>query len=326
MTSLSAIKFSTCFPNLVTLNATSCGLQNMDELFQNDTLPNLRELDVSKNAFTSLKESDLNGFVNLRKINLSHNRINFVAWRIFGKLKNLKTVNLRSNKLTNLVLDANIGALCCPGITVLRLNNNQLTDVGNLKYFSGLKTLNLSDTSGLIMNTVPFEQLTNLTGISLSNNSLTNQADLAFLATAKNLQFLSIANNNFGTLNLAKFPRLTELLNINLLGLTIAEHLTLKNRFPKLKIVKMSSENWTCEFLQEVEEYLQIEHIQWMDKAVDTKQCTKMYGLKLLLILAGVCAALAVVVFDIAWVMYRTNVAINNDVPDRYNEKALHGL
>jgi Leucine rich repeat len=328
MTSPNAVIFSICFPNLVTLDARRCGIRNMDDLFQNDTLPNLKVLEVSKNALTSLKAGDLAGFVHLRKIDLSHNRINSVAWGIFGKLKNLKTVNLRGNKLMNLVLDANTGATCCHSITVLSLSKNRLTDVSNLKFFSGLQELYISDTSGLMLNTMPFEKIPNLIAISLSNNGLTNTTDLAILTQAKNLQFLGIANNNFGSLNLAKFPKLTKLVYINLLQQTVTAHRKLKNRFPQLKIVKMASNNWTCDYRQKVLNYLEVKHIQWMDKAVDTKQCPQMYtfGHGVLLIFAGLCATMVVVMVSMAWIIcfLRKKLATNIDVPVQNIEEPLY--
>jgi Leucine rich repeat len=292
----------------------------------NDTLPNLKVLDVSRNALTSLNESDLTGFVNLREIYLIHNHINSVSWEAFGKLNNLRIVNLRSNKLTYLVFDGNKSANCCHGITVLSLSDNPLKDVSSLSFFSGVKELYISHTNGLMLNTVPFEQLPNLTAITMENTGLTNTTDLAILETAKNLQNLSIANNNFGILDLAKFPKLPKLVYLNLQQLTLTGHLTLKTRLPELKIIKMSSDNWTCDYHYKVLEYLEEDFIEWVDKAIATTKCQKMYvlGYKILLIFVGVCSSMVVFVVTVASVIYKMIPATNNDVPVRDIEESAY--
>jgi Leucine rich repeat len=218
------------------------------------------------------------GQISLKNINLTFNQLESLSLGAFSGLKNLEILDLSDNRLTTITPDSNMS--CCPGVFVLGLNNNNLRDVSNLKTFSNLQELHITNNSQLLVKTLPLQQFPNLAVLRMNNAGLTNSIEeLTIFGQAKNLRHLSMARHSKNVLDLENFPLLKHLKYINLLESTIVGHRYLQSKFPALKSIKISTKDWDCELWDEMILYLAESNITWLEKSVRPESCPTVYHL-----------------------------------------------
>jgi len=212
--------------NLRQLRALNIGgMKNQNALKNLPVLPQLEEIDISKNNFTFSDLDLLNtfkDFKNLKTLNLSSNNISnlylittvenkvinfFVSWKaqrdispIFLHLENLIISN---NNIHN--LDA---LLYYPQLKRLNLSNNSLSTIDELGQLPALEYLNLNSTNVSSFDTL--KNLKNLKELSISSNSLTDISDLSGM---KSLETLDISHNGITSIDrLSKCTNLRKLI------------------------------------------------------------------------------------------------------------------
>lgn len=239
---------------LMTLTITGSKLDGLRNIF--DVLPKLTILYASNNTLTTLNENLFQYNVNLEDINLSNNQFVELPANLFDKVKNLKTLDLAYNKLLT---------VSTYRADVVHLNENEL------------KTLHVTEITTQVIGYSNFiETLTCATTLSvtymyLTNNSLTN---MNCIARMQNLTMLFLEQNKFTKVSRQSFVNLVLLNELklsenkimklspkmfspckvlrslqvdNLLG-----YKGLKQLFPKLNVINLTTRNWKCEFLTKV--------------------------------------------------------------------------
>jgi Leucine-rich repeat (LRR) protein len=266
-------------------------------------LNKLEILDLSNNRLTSIS---LDSKISLKNINLTFNQLESLSLGAFSGLKNLEILNLSDNRLTTITPDSNMS--CCPGVFMLGLNNNNLRDVSNLKTFSNLQKLHITNNSQLLVKTLPLHQFPNLAVLRMNNASLDNSIEqLSKFEEAKNLRGLSLSRNSKNVLDLKNFPLMKHLKYINLLELTIVGHQYLQSKFPALRAIKISTKDWDCELWDDMILYLAETNITWFEKSVRPESCPTVYhlGSWIWYILPCIWSTMILVAVSLAWGIHK---------------------
>jgi Leucine-rich repeat (LRR) protein len=143
------------------------------------------------------------------------------------------------------------------------------------------------------VDTIPLSQMGNLTSLKLNNANLNNSTALEFIKEASNLRNLSIARNQFQPLDMSNFPALTKLEYININHIKFVHHAFLKQRFPNLKFIDMTSRSWTCNFFNEMSNYVRDNFITWLNKPTAFVNGTRIEQRTLLATLPHLAGALS---------------------------------
>lgn len=239
---------------LTTLTLTGSKLDGLRNIF--DVLPKLSNLYASNNTLTTLNENLFQYNVNLEEINLSNNQFVELPANLFDKIKDLKTLNLASNKLLT--------------VSTYRANIVYL-------YENELKTIHVTEITEQVLGYSNFiETLTCATTLSvtymyLTNNSLTN---MNCIARMQNLTMLFLDQNKFTKISRQSFVNLVSLNDLKLSDNKIMKlspqtfapckalrslevdnligYKGLKQLFPKLNVLHLTTRNWKCEFLTKI--------------------------------------------------------------------------
>ncbi|XP_049541615.1 leucine-rich repeat-containing protein 15 [Anopheles darlingi] len=178
-----------------------------------DTQENLRTLNLSGNAITSLPKDALRGLKRLQTLQLTNNRIETVHPAAFHDLRNLIELDLTGNAITSLE----------PGtlrhlysLEVLSFQNNQLLEIPyerNLEHLARLQLLDLSINLLEYIGNDSFVGLRELRTLRLGGNVLSELDSGAFHGLTA-LKVLDVVDNNLTvvpTLQLSKLCNLTYL-------------------------------------------------------------------------------------------------------------------
>ncbi len=174
---------------LTLLNLEAAGIKNLSPLAG---LSNLTYLSLSRNPITNY--TVLTGLTNLTSLELSGNNIGSASF--LTSLSRLRYADLSYNTITNLTPLSGLNNLtsivlagnpqlnyspltAMPGVRHIWLHNNHITNATFLASpaYAGVQHLNLDDNQ--LADLTPLLTLTNLTGLGLSRNPLTNTAALA---------------------------------------------------------------------------------------------------------------------------------------------------
>ncbi|XP_064616609.1 slit homolog 1 protein-like [Liolophura sinensis] len=223
----------------------SSSLQNLNLAGNNllDTgsvinLPRLRILDLSRNKLKNLKAFLLQNSRNIHAVNFSHNHISEINHQVF-KPNVPKIIDLSYNYLytiknfdwieaTHIYLQGNL-IRTIDYQAFYAMNNMQLLDVsGNqietiekdtFNYLTNLTTLLLQDNQLTFdpNEASLFRYMSSLRHLDLSDNSISKLRDSTFQRCLK-LEFLSLARNEFSTLNIQVISDLLNLKELRLDG------------------------------------------------------------------------------------------------------------
>ncbi|XP_038077299.1 uncharacterized protein LOC119745146 [Patiria miniata] len=147
-------------------------------------LTKLEELTLDRNRLSDIPEDLFLYTENLLSLSLMDNSLTVLSRNVFEGLEQTVSLNLAGNEFTNL-FNFSSGAdspLLLPAIKNLYLNSNWLTDVPDIRMFSNLEILNLSDNAIREMEPYAFNG-TSLRLLYLNDNLLTTMS-------YENFQFL----------------------------------------------------------------------------------------------------------------------------------------
>lgn len=113
-----------------------------------------------------------------------------------------------------------------------------------------LRTLDISDHILGILNASTFDKFTNLKGLYLRNDSMTN-SEFEWFSNQSNLEVFDISYNNLNKINFDLFQQnFQHLLSLNLEGNNLVDiDGVTPSRFPKLVILGISKNNFSCDYL-----------------------------------------------------------------------------
>lgn len=194
-------------------------------------------LNLSFNRITKLDPSLFKDLYTLQILNLEHNYIEMIPENTFGPMKNLHTLVLSHNKLKfldshaldglfvlnllsldyNLLEDVHSAALQnCSGLRDLNLNGNRLKSVPTaLRDMRLLKAVDLGENSITNLEQPGFIGMTNLYGLRLIGNFVTNITKATF-AALPSLEILNLSRNKIRTVENGAFAQNSNLQAIRL--------------------------------------------------------------------------------------------------------------
>ncbi|MCL1998329.1 MAG: leucine-rich repeat domain-containing protein, partial [Turicibacter sp.] len=193
------------------ITALDLSHQNLRDLEPLAELTNLRFLNLSSNQITDI--SPLASLVNLRDLDLSRNEITDL--RPLAELANLEVLELWNNRimdvrpladlqLNRLELSNNMIFNISPlenmvGLWHLGLGNNRITDISPLAGLRSLRSLSISEISGLHgdIDITPLSQLQNLDTLAMVGNNI---SDISALAELRFLRSLWLGRNEISDL------------------------------------------------------------------------------------------------------------------------------
>lgn len=207
---------------LKVLTLSDNGLPSVPAATRN--LPNLMELDLSKNKISALHCDDFANMTKLQRLKLSANLISSLSSCVFKDVTKLEVLKLQNNSISQL---NRAFKMYLPNLKQLHLNSNKLVAI-NHGEFGGLRSLqNLSLHSNQIkkLGKGSFIGLKNLTDILLQLNLIaTEQIAGGVFNDLINLRRLDLSNNHIRYYNSQPLP------NPPFLHLSLLETLTIPSQ------------------------------------------------------------------------------------------------
>jgi Leucine-rich repeat (LRR) protein len=235
---------------------------------------NVEILNLNHNQLKTLQDNAFTGLRKLLVLTLEDNQLSQVPAFAFAYLPELRMINLRKNyfeifyaqtfanarKLKVLFLAYNkiktikAGSLDS-GVQELFLGGNQLASIEELKNFKNLTTVNLSENPKLKLTNRSFEGWHSLKHLFIDNIDLKGSEKLSnVLSSTQVLQILSISDNGLEKLTIADFPKLSNLVSLQINGnrLTEFDYGQLKVKFPKLQQIAIAGNPWNGNYLNKM--------------------------------------------------------------------------
>jgi Leucine-rich repeat (LRR) protein len=207
-------------------------------------LYNLQSLDLCNNLITELNDDLFEDLTSMKELKLTRNRIKIIDSKMFEKNLKLKIVNLVDNELTEIKTSHENQI-----INQLFLQNNSLTCIPNLKSFSGLEEVDLSQNPNLDLTCIVFPN--DLEKLSLNNINLkSTDFNITYL---KKLKKLELKSNNLKTMNYNSWPMERKLMSLNLNDneLTELDGDYLKEVFAERTVsIFIDHNDWNCTTLE----------------------------------------------------------------------------
>jgi Leucine-rich repeat (LRR) protein len=241
-------------------------------------LHRLTFLDVSFNQITDIEKDAFNGLSELNQLILSSNSLQTLTNGVFSPLVSLKKLEILRNQLTELDLDQFSGITNVLDISAtlnkietitaekanrligrLAIGYNQLEDISNLTRLQGLKSLYLYH-NPVVLEGDFFEKMPQLNVLVLDATNLRQlNGNFTLFAPLQSLDLLSLSDNNLGTFEVAKFPKLPELTQLFLDGnnLTTLDFENFETIFPKLEKIEITKNRFECVFLKFMVEHFE---------------------------------------------------------------------
>ncbi|XP_073991916.1 uncharacterized protein [Rhodnius prolixus] len=275
-------------PNLIELDLSENSCENcfLSPLFKInefifEKMENLRILNLAKNALYQVKSFTFYGLFNLEILNLSNCSIFLIEDYSFVNSTNLNQLDLSFN---NFLMNYSIRSKTFTGLNnleMLKLHNCGLNSNFDPYLFSGLpnlKYLTLRDNSLTYINSLWFENLTNLIEIDLANNYIVEWNQFRLFNNNNDLVALNLFSNRlriFTSDMLEDFQKLLYLdLRDNLwdctcqLVLKVQDFLSAKNI--SINSLSLNTTKNKC-FSPENKENLEL--IKFLKSHIDRNQC-----------------------------------------------------
>jgi Leucine-rich repeat (LRR) protein len=236
----------------------------------------MKSIDLSNNEISTVMPLAFHGLGDLKKLNLDGNKISQLVSSLLSDLNSLEYFLIRGNLLVTVDLSlfcnkANMLFLdlgqnriknleCtqheCNEIIILyvSLDQNDLIDVSKLQMVTKLKQLNLSDNKNLQISSLEVRNFPKLLELSLAGTNLQKlKGKFRFLSALTSLQTLNIMNNDLDQFPPEQLPLLLRVNDLNIAKNRINSLDTdlLFQKFPNLRSITMSENNWDCINLKE---------------------------------------------------------------------------
>ncbi|XP_020388546.1 toll-like receptor 13 isoform X1 [Rhincodon typus] len=212
--------FHETFTNLTNLQSLKLRNNRIPTVFNKtySSLSNLIILDLGGNHIHKIENGGFKGLKALEKLYLDRNWLSNVSQGMFEDLKSLRVLDLANNKLS-------FGANHLKFPPFIHLQNLQMLKLRSQAPFGlrllphnlfhglqGLKRLDISNNKFVNLNTLPFQQLTNLEQLHMSDicNGFQTMHDLTF-ANLINLRHLTLKNVGLESIRKILFQNLTSL-------------------------------------------------------------------------------------------------------------------
>ena len=204
-------------PNIKSIKKLSLANNILTALSRNNFagLDSLEVLDLSGNPIKIVKYDSFAELENLKKLYLSDCQIDLIADDAFAHLNNLQELYLSNNKLTDITPNMLAGAY---NLKILDLSFNHIKEIEPFSFnVSFLTILKLNNNRLAQVGAEQFKRLGQLQELDLSNNQLTKIPALA-TAQLQKLERLLLAHNPIRQTNAATLKSLPQLRLLDLAG------------------------------------------------------------------------------------------------------------
>jgi Leucine-rich repeat (LRR) protein len=207
----------------------------------------IETLDLSYNELTVLPKDLFKPLHSIENIYLYENNLKTISFDEFASNQELKTLQLRFNKITTIETINFRGEF---SITHLYIYVNDLTDVSELCKLAKLELLSLWSNKNLDYSTFQPNCWIELRELNLGDTGLKKlNNDYRLFTGLTKLEILHLGNNNLEVFCVGNFPEMPALKTLVLYGnrLTGLDVIQLNMKFPTLKVLRLSTENWNCD-------------------------------------------------------------------------------
>lgn len=262
-------------------------LVSLDESIFKD-LTSLITIRLDSNKLQVIDENLFANNLNLSDIRLDTNEIAIINGDAFGRLKMLKLLNLSANRLRKIdILNTSIERLSIPynklkflqvnknmkvltapyneleaidftgntGLIELKLRQNAISDISGFSSLSKLEILDLSYNPLGELNISSFSRMSDLVKLNLELTNIT-QKSLTFgtFAHNTNMTNLDLSYNQLRRIDFNTFTSLAQLTHLKIDGNNLTEipYKTIKVNFPKLSLISLSDNDWSCSYLSQM--------------------------------------------------------------------------
>jgi Leucine-rich repeat (LRR) protein len=230
-----------------------------------------RELDLRFKKIQTICSEAFVGFDDLKSLDLSYNELTVLPKDLFKPLHSIEIIFLYQNNLTTISFDEfasnqelkSLGLMVNNiktietikfrgefSITHLAIYNNDLTDVSQLCKLAKLEELNLDFNKNLDYSTFKPSCWSELRELSLLDTGLKKlNSDYRLFTGLTKLEILYLQNNNLEVFCVGNFPEMPALETLSLYEnrLTGLDVTQLNMKFPTLKKLYLSTDNWNCD-------------------------------------------------------------------------------
>lgn len=266
-------------------------LVSIDESVLKD-LTSLISIRLDSNKLQVIEENLFANNLNLSEIRLDTNEIAIINGDAFGRLKKLKLLNLSANRLRSIdILNTNVERLWIPynkltkldvnknlkllsaqynelvainftgntELVELKVRQNAITDISGFAVLTKLEILDLSCNPLGTLNVSSFARMNALVKINLELTNIT-QKSLTFgtFAHNTNLTHLDLSYNQLQRIAFPVFTSLGQLTHLKIDGNNLTEmpYESIKTNFPKLSLISLVDNDWSCFYLSAMLKHL----------------------------------------------------------------------
>lgn len=280
--------------NLEFLTLSDNKISSLNEQVFKD-LPSLISIRLDSNKLQIINENLFNYNLNLSEIRLDSNEIAVINGNAFGNLRKLKILNLGSNrlqeidiantvlerlwipynKLNSLIVNQNMKSLYAPyneltelsfngggsnsEMLEMKLRRNYISDFSNISSLVKLEILDVSNNPIGALNISSFARMNSLVKLNLEfTNITTNSLTFGTFAHNPNLTQLDLSYNQLKRIDFNIFTSLTQLTHLKIDGNNLTEipYENIKTHFPKLSLISLYDNDWSCAYLSNMTKQL----------------------------------------------------------------------
>ncbi|XP_057337579.1 protein artichoke-like [Microplitis mediator] len=252
------------------------------------SLPNLVYVNLSRNSLSSgdfpfglINCTNQSAIETLVLDNVYSNSYVTITLTDSIKLLKLKKLYLRQNDIENIIFDSVRLGDIMPNIAHLYLNDNILTSLSSLKYLPMTLThLHLDNNR---ISKLEIEYFNNLRVLTINKNNIKNLCTIYIncngisLASAVNLEFLSISNSELQGIDSNSFRDLTNLRHLDLSFNILREMPVVLRYLVNLKTLLLN--NNQIETIPDISVIVSLEHFSIANNKIGSMDCSTFSGL-----------------------------------------------
>lgn len=247
---VSNISFLENAKNLIHLNLGENELESTPELIQYLSA-SVTTLNLAGNFFGKINAETFEKLTNLQYLYLANTSLLLENLKPFESLKKLRTLVISFNNLENSNFTSQSASL--EELRIFQAVNCKVKNASELiTLFENSGFLSKLDISGNCLGELTVETLNNfkeLQYLNLKNMNLT-KIDFGILGQKQKLQFLDLSCNQLESINFASVLSNLESINLEQNNLREIEYFT-NSHFPQLGTLDISSNQFSCEYLDE---------------------------------------------------------------------------
>jgi Leucine-rich repeat (LRR) protein len=241
-----------CIQNLDCTNPRQFPVGEFNFDIEEASKTHIKKVSLTKNKILAFKKNAFIKFTNVNQIQLNGHQLSTIDLNEFRSNSKLTHLDVGFNNITEIqpISDSTSKSI---NITILKIHNNDLTDISPLCKLKNLEELNLSRNRRIDFTTIMFSCWSKLAYLFLTDTNLKKlNHDYRMLDGCNKLFYLSLMDNDLEMIRLQKFPNLPALMHLNIRNnsLTTLDVQKLKRKFQRLQEITIAGNKWACNYYQ----------------------------------------------------------------------------